>query len=308
MVAAFLYKPGGDDISRNGPKPVSAPGFSSGGAVAVPPEKKSAERTSFGADLALVPGEADMPDRNGAAVRRSEINLVPKQEFNPPPKSEETMTRKPILRDDEHFERFFLALLAKYPRRDMAEYAREALRNVLADADDPGQLRCCLLDGVARYEADMRAKGSQQFITLRSALSAERGGAPNFWSSISPQRRDLMPGFIPGMSPHQNHAKGKSDVDDLEIDSCRRGRAFRKLLAMISREYRDRPGDPGLARIALRNALDESDDKAQTRTLIAEAVHEHRAYTRSDSVTLAEFIEGGSWRAENLEFNRASAA
>jgi hypothetical protein len=83
---------------------------------------------------------------------------------------------------------------------------------------------------------------------------------------------------------------------------------FESYFAMISREYRDRPGEPGLARAALRNALDESDDKAQTRALIADAVHEHRAYTAADSLTLAEFISGGSWRAENLPFNRASAA
>jgi hypothetical protein len=75
--------------------------------------------------------------------------------------------------------------------------------------------------------------------------------------------------------------------------------------AMLS-EYR-RAEARDAARIALRKVLDESDDPAQTRTLIADAVHERGRWFCSREMTLAEFIEGGSWRAENLPFNRAAA-
>jgi hypothetical protein len=73
-------------------------------------------------------------------------------------------------------------------------------------------------------------------------------------------------------------------------------------------QYRRRDNRPA-AREALQRALDESDDPAQTRCLLMDAVVKLREEPRPDDiVTLAEFIIAGSWRAENLEFNAAAAA
>jgi hypothetical protein len=44
--------------------------------------------------------------------------------------------------------------------------AEAALQRVLDEDDDPAQLRCCLLDGARRYEAEMRARKCFQFMTL----------------------------------------------------------------------------------------------------------------------------------------------
>jgi hypothetical protein len=76
--------------------------------------------------------------------------------------------------------------------------------------------------------------------------------------------------------------------------------------ALIS-EYRDvdNRANRNAARVALRRALAESDDPGQTRCLLFEAAHRHLPLPGSG--TLAEFIEAGSWRAENLPFNRTQA-
>jgi len=60
------------------------------------------------------------------------------------------------------------------------------------------------------------------------------------------------------------------------------------------------------ARAALRKVLDESDDPAQTRCLIFDASISAR-FTTGGEMTLAQFIQSGKWRAENLPFNRAAA-
>lgn len=73
-------------------------------------------------------------------------------------------------------------------------------------------------------------------------------------------------------------------------------------------QYRRRD-NRAAAREALQRVIDESDDPAQTRCLLMDAVVKLREEPRPDDiVTLAEFIEAGSWRAENLEFNAAAAA
>jgi hypothetical protein len=67
-------------------------------------------------------------------------------------------------------------------------------------------------------------------------------------------------------------------------------------------DHRDR------ARAALRKVLDESDDPGQVRCLLFDAVIGHRYHWIPESPpTLAEFIESGKWRAENLPFNKAAA-
>jgi hypothetical protein len=72
-------------------------------------------------------------------------------------------------------------------------------------------------------------------------------------------------------------------------------------------QYRRRDNRPA-AREALQRVIAESDDPAQTRCLLMDAVVRLREEPRPDDiVTLAEFIEAGSWRAENLAFNAAQA-
>jgi hypothetical protein len=52
----------------------------------------------------------------------------------------------------------------------------------------------------------------------------------------------------------------------------------------------------------------EVGDPGQTRALLMDAVVRLRDAPRRDDIpTLAEFIEGGSWRAENLPCNAAAA-
>jgi hypothetical protein len=67
-----------------------------------------------------------------------------------------------------------------------------------------------------------------------------------------------------------------------------------------------------LARAAYHDAVSEADDPAQVRCLIVDKARAYEADMRAKGkhgfTSLAEFIDGGSWRAENLEFNRASAA
>ena len=65
-----------------------------------------------------------------------------------------------------HFEKFFALLLANFPRRDAADEARSAVQNCLAKSKNPGQTRCCLLDGAKAYEVETRAKGSTAFLRL----------------------------------------------------------------------------------------------------------------------------------------------
>jgi hypothetical protein len=65
-------------------------------------------------------------------------------------------------------------LLWHYPRRDCAHMAEAALARVLDEADDPGQLRCCLFDGAMAYVADMRAKNSFQFMSLAAFIEDGR--------------------------------------------------------------------------------------------------------------------------------------
>jgi hypothetical protein len=109
--------------------------------------------------------------RNGQAARRSEHE--PRN-----PLKEIRMTT--ILPDDEYFERFFQALLAKYPRRDAAECARAALRDVLDAAADPAQLRSCLMDGVERYEHKMRAAASHLFMSLAAFIADGKHWRPEY--------------------------------------------------------------------------------------------------------------------------------
>ena len=64
---------------------------------------------------------------------------------------------------------FFALLLETYPRRDVTDQARAALHDVLAETDNAGQLKVCLLDGVNRYLADMRAARRQRARGRRDA-------------------------------------------------------------------------------------------------------------------------------------------
>jgi hypothetical protein len=75
---------------------------------------------------------------------------------------------------------FFDALLEAYPRRDAADAARAALHEVLSEADNPGQFRVCLLEGIERYEADMRAKGKHGFMTLRAFIEDGEKWRPEY--------------------------------------------------------------------------------------------------------------------------------
>jgi hypothetical protein len=110
---------------------------------------------------------------NGYVSRRSEHH----QPHNP----KEAIPVTTILPDDEHFERFFQALLAKYPRRDAVERARNELRAVLDAANDASQLRSCLTDGAERYERDMRAEGSHQFQSLAAFIVDGTHWRPDIW-------------------------------------------------------------------------------------------------------------------------------
>jgi hypothetical protein len=135
--------------------------------------------------------------RNGQAARRSEKGISePKSLFQPrncvkPLNTTEEITTMPtkpstartsfpdpatIAADDA----FFAALLEAYPRRDAADLARELLHEVLSEADNSGQLRVCLLDGVKRYEAEMRAADSRLFMSLFSFIKSAELWRPEY--------------------------------------------------------------------------------------------------------------------------------
>jgi hypothetical protein len=73
----------------------------------------------------------------------------------------------------DHFEKYFQLLLSSYPRRDAAAEARSALADVLTKSSNPGQVRCCLLDGAEIYEAGMRAKNRTTFLRLDDFIRSE---------------------------------------------------------------------------------------------------------------------------------------
>lgn len=75
---------------------------------------------------------------------------------------------------------FFAVLLETYPRRDVADQARAALHDVLAEADNAGQLKVCLLDGVNRYVADMRASDKHGFMSLRAFIADGERWRPEY--------------------------------------------------------------------------------------------------------------------------------
>jgi hypothetical protein len=77
-------------------------------------------------------------------------------------------------------DRYFEALLEAYPRRDMADLARFRLHNMLAEADNPAQLRVCLLDGAIRYEREMRERGSHAFTALVAFIGEGELWRPEF--------------------------------------------------------------------------------------------------------------------------------
>jgi hypothetical protein len=105
--------------------------------------------------------------RNGQAARRPD---------NQPQQNRETaMTNA----NDDTFEKFFQLLLSNYPRRDAADEARAALRDVFARADDPGQVRVLLLDGIESYEAETRATGKTNFWRLDDFIRSEIWAAEN---------------------------------------------------------------------------------------------------------------------------------
>jgi len=97
--------------------------------------------------------------RNGHAARRSD---------NPPQIREvfPMTTNTNEAAEVAHFEKFFALLLANFPRRDAADEARSAVQDCLAKSKNPGQTRCCLLDGAEAYEVETRAKGSTAFLRL----------------------------------------------------------------------------------------------------------------------------------------------
>jgi hypothetical protein len=80
--------------------------------------------------------------------------------------------------------------------------------------------------------------------------------------------------------------------------------------AMLIETYPRRDGRDR-ARAAYHDAVSESDNPAQVRCLILDRAIAYEAEMRAKGSTLfdslAAFIEDGSWRAENLPFNRAAA-
>jgi hypothetical protein len=134
----------------------------------------------------------DKIDDGGAANNgRSALFVFPRKSTggkNPPVKSEESTMTKPttarstfpdpaiIAADDA----FFAVLLETYPRRDVADQARAALHDVLAEADNAGQLKVCLLDGVNRYVADMRASDKHGFMSLRAFIADGERWRPEY--------------------------------------------------------------------------------------------------------------------------------
>ena len=70
----------------------------------------------------------------------------------------------------------------------MTDQARAALHDVLAETDNAGQLKVCLLDGVNRYVADMRAADKHGFMSLRAFIADGEHGGRNIWNSIDGRR------------------------------------------------------------------------------------------------------------------------
>jgi hypothetical protein len=87
------------------------------------------------------------------------------------------MTNTNEAAEGEHFEKFFQLLLSNYPRRDAADEARSALRDVFAKSSNDGQTRCLLLDGAGAYESETRAKGSTAFWRLDDFITS------GFWAA-----------------------------------------------------------------------------------------------------------------------------
>ena len=87
-------------------------------------------------------------------------------------------TLTPILDDED--ERFFQWLLEIYPRREAREAARWAFLDLMRKCDNRGQTLVLLLEGAQRYEREVRARGSSNFMRLGAFIESKVWSAENF--------------------------------------------------------------------------------------------------------------------------------